>query len=249
MGSKKRRVLKIAAGFIAILLIGAILFITNAFVGNPISAMLANKEIERYAKQHYSYLDLEFEKVGYNFKDGTYMVRAKSKRSIDTHFLIAYRQGEVVWDEYESVVNMFNTLERLSDEYSALVKRIIKKQLGYENQSYVMYSGEEYEQPNDVLELDMAFDQTLPLNAEVTLRLNVEERSMEGLANLLTDAHRALAKENCTFSQYHIFADDEETMVMVNGVTPADIESGKLVSLLNEAKEKENGRISVYIKE
>lgn len=48
--------LKILAGVVAIALIGGILYISNAFVGNPISAMMANKAIEKYVDENYSSL-------------------------------------------------------------------------------------------------------------------------------------------------------------------------------------------------
>ncbi len=64
----KKLTLKMLAGAVAVVLIVGMLFVTNAFVGNPISAMMANKAIKQYVNQNYSYLDLEIEKVSYNFK-------------------------------------------------------------------------------------------------------------------------------------------------------------------------------------
>ncbi|OZV10256.1 hypothetical protein CIW83_21315 [Tissierella sp. P1] len=124
MKNIKNKILKILAGLIAIILIGGILFITNAFVGNPISARIADETIKQYIKDNYSYLDLELEKPIYNFKDGSYVMNVRSKSSIDTKFGIHYRNGSISYDSYEMrVLGMFNTLDRLSDEYSAVAKK------------------------------------------------------------------------------------------------------------------------------
>ena len=40
---KNKSILKVLAGAVALVLISGMLFITNAFVGNPLSAMVANK--------------------------------------------------------------------------------------------------------------------------------------------------------------------------------------------------------------
>lgn len=243
--------LKILAGVVAITLICSILFITNAFVGNPISAMMANKAIEKYVDKNYFSLDLEIEKARYNFKDASYVAMAKSKTSIDTKFAIYYRNGKVQRDDYESyVLGMFNTLQRLSNEYSTIAKDIVAKELGYENNTtMVMFNKDEYENSNDILELDMKFDKALPMDAEVTIRLDLKDNSLEGVAKVLTDAHKAFIDNNCNFKKYGLYAENDGMLVMVNEVTPADIESGELISRLEEAKNNDGvDGINVFIK-
>ena len=71
MKNNKRTILKVFAALIAFVLIGGLIFFTNAFVGNPISAMIANRAIEKYVGKYYPYLDLEVEKAIYNFKTGS----------------------------------------------------------------------------------------------------------------------------------------------------------------------------------
>ncbi|MDF2673380.1 MAG: hypothetical protein K0R09_1645 [Clostridiales bacterium] len=251
MKNNNRLILKILAIIAALALIGSILFITNSFVGNPITAMMANKAIKQYVKQNYSYLDLEVEKSIYNFKNASYIARAKSKTSIDTKFSIEYGDGKVQGDDYETyVLGMFNTLQRLSDEYSYIAKNIVAKELGYENNTtMVMYDKNEYENANDVLELDMKFDKSLPMNAEVTIRLDLEDNSMGGIAKVLTNAYNTFIDNGCIFYKYSLYAENDGMLVMVNEVTPKDIESGDLAGLLEKAKTNDglNG-ISVYIK-
>lgn len=249
---KGKKALKIFAATVAILLIGFILFVTNAFVGNPISAMIANNAIEKHVENKYSSLDLDVEKARYNFKDGSYMARAKSKSNVDIHFAIYSRNGKIQRDNYDAyVLGMFNTLQRLSEEYSKVAKSLVAKELGYENNTtMVMYDKSEYEQGDkNILRLGMDFDKSLPLDAEVDLRLDLDDNSIENIAKVLTDAHRVFIDNGCIFTKYGIYAENDGMMVMVNNVTPKDIEGGKLAELIEEAKDNEgiNG-IRVFIK-
>ena len=245
MKNKQKLIFKILAGVIAVIIIGGILFITNAFVGNPISAMMANKAINQYVDKNYYFLDLETEKAIYNLKDGSYIVRAKYKTSIDTKFAIYYFDGKVQRDGYQDyVLGMFHTLDRLSGEYSAIAKSIIAKELGYENNTTrVMYYKDEYEKPNDALELDMKFDKALPINAEVTIRLDLTNNSLEGISKVLTDVHKAFVVNDCIFSKYSLSSENDGSLVEISGVTPANIESGELLSLLKKAEMDEDTTI------
>lgn len=251
MKGRKKAGLKILAAIAAALLIGGILFITNAFVGNPLSAMRANKAIGQYVSQKYSHLNLEIGKVSYDFKNTAYISRAKSKTSIDTNFAVYYRDGRIERDDYESyVLGMFNTLDRLSHEYSLIAKNIAAEELGYENNTtMVMFDKGDYENANDIVELDMKFDRKLPLHAEVTIRLDLENHSLESIAEVLTKAHEAFKANDCNFDKYGLYTENDGVFVMVNGVTPAHIESGELLSLLEKAKGNEGmSEISVFIK-
>lgn len=251
MENKRKLTLKILSGVVAIALISGILFVTNSFVGNPISKTMANKAIEKYVEGKYSFLDLEIGKASYNFKDGSYMAIAKSKTSIDTKFAIYYRDGKVYRDNYEMyVLGMFNTLQRLSNEYSIIAKDIVAKKLGYENNTtMVMFDKNEYENAKDILELDMKFDKTLPMDAEVAIRLDLSDNSLESIAKVLVDAHRAFVENDCCFNKYSFYSENNGMSVMVNEVTPDDIESGELVSRLEKAKSNNSvGGIRIYIK-
>lgn len=244
----KRQILKILAGITAIALICGIFFVTNAFVGNPISSILADKAIKEYVDKEYPFLDLEIEKAVYNFKGASYIGVAKSRTSIDTYFRICYRNGKVQSDTYESnVLKKFNTLQRLSAEYSHVAKNIIAKELGYQNNSTIVRYNDENRNIDDIIELDMKFDRTLPIDTEVIIRLDLKDNSIEEISRVLINAHKAFIDNGCHFSKYGLFSENDEVLVMVNDVTPADIESGKLTNLLEEAYRDENNGISVFI--
>lgn len=242
--SQNNLAVRIVAGLLALILILGILFITNAFVGNPISAMMANRAIDRYINQNYSFLDLEVGKASYNFKTSGYMARANSKTSIDTKFAVYYRNGEIR-DDYENyVLGGFNTLQRLSDEYSYLAKKIIAQELGFEdNKTRVNYKKDEYEDNQDVIELDMKFDRTLPIDSEVIINIDLNNNTLEEVAEILIAAHRVFLTNDCLFNKYGLYAEnDEGILISVHGVTPKDIEGGKLLKQLEKALEQEELR-------
>lgn len=236
--TKNRKVLKILAGVTAILLISGMLFITNAFVGNPLSAMLANKAIKEYVGRNYAFLDLELDGVNYDFKTAGYREYAKSKTSVDTRFSIYYYDGEVKRDDYQIyVVEKFNTINRLTSEYSLIAKNIIADELGYEsNTTFVIQGKDESESYENVLELDMKFDKAVPINPEVSIQIRTEDFSLENVATVLTQAHEAFLANDCIFTKYGFYAYGEEANIMVIGVTPDDIESGELLTLLKTAE-------------
>lgn len=262
---KKNKMLKIFAAILAVVLISGVLLTTNAFVGNPISAKIAQRAVKNYVREKYSFLDLELEKPVYNFKDGSYVTWAKSKTSVDTKFSISYRDGEVYYDTYESyVLGMHNTLDRLSNEYTSVARGILEEELGYrDNAARVMYDKSEYENARNILKLDMGFDKSLPLNSMVSISIkNIEDVSLENISKILIDAHKVFINNECYFQEYGLYIGDSDTVVTINGVTPEDIEGGQLLGLLQQAKdhrddivlEKNGGRmddgrgITVFIK-
>ncbi len=239
----KNKIFKILAGILAIILICVILFITNAFVGNPISAKLAENAVKNYVNEKYPHLDLKLEKPVYNFKDGNYIVWAKSKTSIDTRFNINYRNGEVYYDNYEFyVLDMHNTLDRLADEYTFVVRKILERELGYkDNATRVMYDKGKYENAKDILKLDMEFDRTLPLNPEVNISIkDIKDISLENMSKILTDAHKVFVENECYFKKYGLDIGDSEIVIMVSGIIPEDIEGGQLLDLLQQAMDNKD---------
>lgn len=244
MQKESKKTLKIFAGILAFALIVTILFVTNIIVGNPISAKIADKAINKYVAQKYTDLNLEIEKSSYNFKHFSYMAIARSTISLDTKFKIYYQNGKGCWDTYEAVLGMDNTLNRLSIEYSSLVKKIIAKELGYkDNKTMVEYDNERAAlgRVNENLKLDMKFDRKLPINAKVNLNLNLKNQSLVGVSRFLSDAHTAFKDNYCDFYEYSIISEDSDgTVIMVSGVTPAHIESGNLLSLLEKAEKNGN---------
>lgn len=240
MKRNNKKGLKVIAGIIAIILILGILFVTNAFVGNPISAKLAERAINKYIEESYASLNLQVEKPVYNFKDGAYMARVKSNTSIDTNFSVQYRNGEVYYDSYEdNVLGLFNTIQRLSDEYTSLVRDIIGNDLGYgDNNTWVDYDDNIYENSEHVLELDMKFDRELPISARVVVNVEIDNPSLQEAASILVEAHKAFKENRCYFQEYDLFVGNGKTTINIMGVKPKDIERNDLLDVLEAALER-----------
>lgn len=251
MNTGKKSIFKVIIGILALLILAVIFNVVNAFKGNPITAMRANKYIQQYVDKNYASMDLEIEKAIYNFKEGAYLARVQSKNSIDTKFAIYYRGGEVIRDDYEScVLGKFNTLSRLQDEYSELVIPILSKVPGLEkNTSMVQVEKWEYEKANGNIQLDMKFDKTLPIAMKITIRADLTDNSLENIAQILEDSHEILIQNNCNFTSYELFSEYKDVLVMISDVKPSDIQGGKLLNLLQKAKNTEHDSgIRVYVK-
>lgn len=247
---KNNKGLRITAFIIALALIAIILFFANAFVGNPISAMMAKIKAEQYVEQNFSFLDLELEKPVYNFKFGEYIVKARSKTSRDTHFNIYYRGGKIVGDEYDiNVEQKYNTLQRLEEEYTFLVRNVIEE-LGYKDLGTRVFYSKQTEEAQEYLKLDMDFDKNLPIETEIYIQVQLKELTVEEIARILKDVYTAFEQKGYHFEKYSINYFDEECSLSVSNVTPDIITGGELEEILTEAKEKgHHGEVSFYIRQ
>ena len=82
----KKKVLRISALVLAVMMIIGVCFFANSLVGNPISKALAKNTAENYLEEKYGDKDYELEDVSYSFKDGYYYAHVSSPSSIDTSF-------------------------------------------------------------------------------------------------------------------------------------------------------------------
>lgn len=250
---KDKRILKIFAGLVALVLIIGILIFTNAFVGNPISSALAKAQSKKYVEKYYSQMDLKLEKPTYNFKDGAYIIKAYSESSKDTHFNIIYRNRDIR-DDYEfKVEGKTNTLQRLEDEYTNFVKKLLADTLGYEdNESRVMYEKNVYQIAGGLLELNQEFDINLPLKAYVSINLQLDHVSLEELVKALEDSHEIFLRNDCVFYEYNAMIGSGSKVYNIFGIEPNQIESGNLLEIFEKAIESKSGEyegISIFVKE
>ena len=123
----KKKILKISALFVAVLLIAGVCWFANSLIGNPISKALAKNTAEKYLAETYGDTDYELTDVSYSFKDGYYYAHISSKSSIDTNFsLLINGFGKLRFDYYENnVTSGWNTATRLDTEYRNAVDIII----------------------------------------------------------------------------------------------------------------------------
>ena len=122
----KQNTRKIITGTAAATILLGVGWLANAFVGNPISRLLAQHTAETHLDEHYADTDYYIEKLSYNFKDGNYHAFIESPTSIDTQFSFYITMGgKLRLDTYDSVLDGFNTARRLEMEYRALADTIL----------------------------------------------------------------------------------------------------------------------------
>ena len=123
----KKKTLKIIALITAFILIIGLSWFGNAFLGNPISKMLATNTAKKHLAETYPDTDYYIEKIAFSFKTSDYYAHIKSPTSIDTEFTLYISMlGELELDTYEDVVNGAITARRIDMEYRELVDTIFE---------------------------------------------------------------------------------------------------------------------------
>lgn len=161
-----KKILKIGALTLALVLIGVLLWFAMSFLGNPLSYFLADRAADQYLAEHYPDLDVSVTQVSYSFKDGSYHAWVESESSVDTHFgLVADWFGHIIYDYYDSrVLSGGTTAERINTEYREMVDEILDHKdfpcaldFGYGD---IQFSDSEYGcvMPRSELELDKLYN-------------------------------------------------------------------------------------------
>ena len=125
----KKRILKIAALVVAVVLMIGVCYFANGLVGNPVSKSLAKNTAEKYVGDNYGE-DYEIERVSFSFKDGYYHAFVSSESSIDGDFtLLIDMWGKLRIDTYEDrVASGWNTADRIGREYRSRVDAVFDSQ-------------------------------------------------------------------------------------------------------------------------
>lgn len=129
-----KRVLKIGAAVLAVLLILGLGWMANGLLGNPVCKYLAKRNLEAYLAAQYPGQELVLEKVGYSFKTGGYEGYVVLPGSRDVHFSIdTDGLGNIKYDRYESLVtSRFNTYLRLMEEYRCMTDPVLDTLPGFD---------------------------------------------------------------------------------------------------------------------
>ncbi len=197
---------KILAGITGIGLIVLLLLFVNAWVGNPVSNLLAKQAAQKYIDANYSDLDLEIQSSNYNFKFDAYLVFVQSALSQDTAFSIYTNSyGKVLRDDYEyEVANNFTTYRRLDAEMRKIAEALIGGSLDYDFE-YTSFQFTKDDHDLMKLERDMKLDIShppLPLVADIVLYS--EDLSYSKVAEVGKALETILKEENIPVSQYSV---------------------------------------------
>lgn len=191
--------LKSLSLFISILLIFFAILIILSFFGNPISRLVAEVAANKYLKTHYTNLDLERDRVYYDFKDGSYVVRLQDKNSIDTNFNLRFNSfGKMKYDTYNE--RFFNTFFRYVN---------FLDHLGYEIAKDCGLGFELWLRPDDdvdcraYLTLDQDFyADDLPSKIIAGFKAYAEKPSLDDLMNGLKKVYEALKERDIAAISY-----------------------------------------------
>lgn len=185
-----------------VLLLAAAWFL-DAFLGNPVSALLVRRNARNYMES--TYPELRIEDVRYSFKDGKYHAFVVSDSSQDTHFTLYYnRLGQLTADTYEDyVANGWNTVRRLEAAYQQQTDPILKSlpyhvTIGFCQLNYLFPEESASEVPalrlsELVPDKDYDISQLGEEYGQLILYLTVEDISPEAAADILLTLDRHLA--------------------------------------------------------
>ncbi len=130
MTKTKKRILKISALLLALVLIGGVAWFASTLVGNPVSSVLARINAKRYIEQIYPDSDYAVDYRGYDFKFCDYYAYVSSPTKLDEHFGIYMNGwGQVIRDGYDSVESKWNVASRLGSEYRTRVNSLFDSPL------------------------------------------------------------------------------------------------------------------------
>lgn len=205
--------LKSLSLFLAILLIFFAILIILSFFGNPISRLVAEVAANKYLKTHYTDLDLERDRVYYDFKDGSYVVRLQDKNSIDTNFNLRFNSfGKMKRDTYDE--RLFNTYRRYIDFLYDLGEEMAKDN-GLDFEVWLRPDNDfDY---REYLTLDQDFyADNLPSKVKAGFKAYAEKPSLDDLMNGLKKVYEALKQRDIAAMSYSglvIPNDDKEEVV------------------------------------
>ena len=199
---------KLSKVFIGLFIFLAIIFafICLAFFGNPISRLMAEKSATKYIEAHYKDLDLNRDRAYYNFKDGYYTVRLRSKTSKDTAFMLGFDSfGKLKQNTYDDI--LFNTEIRLLDELRGYGADLQYKY----NFPYEISLNTVEDVPRENLVLDQEFDfDNFKEDVNAQAFGYVEKPSLEECLDILCDLQKIMDKTSLKVTKYSIILIPEE---------------------------------------
>lgn len=203
--NNKSYIKRILFGFLIFLVIILAIFYL-LFFGNPISRLMAEKSADKYIETHYKDLDLNRDESFYNFKDGYYTVRLRSKKSKDTKFILGFDSfGKLKQNTYDSI--LFNTEIRLLDELREYGATIQKKY----NFPYEISLNTIDDVPREDLVLDQEFDFD-NFKEEVSAEVVGFSKNpkLEECLDILCDSQKIMDKTSLKVTKYSVILIPEE---------------------------------------
>ena len=216
-----RKIVKIIAGMIGFMLIAGLLFFVNAFVGNPISKLIAENSAKKYVEDKYSDIELSVEKSVYNFKFGSYMIFFRCPSSYDTAFSVYSDSfGKIIRDDYKyEVANNFTTWRRLDSELRNFGEKLMTENLPYNVMEAALTADtSNLDEDSELLVKDMEFDiHNLPFEITAFITVKSENVSYEKSAEVLKSMAELFENENIEIKEYDVRIEGDPLVTEVNG--------------------------------
>ncbi|MEQ3345843.1 hypothetical protein [Peptoniphilus senegalensis] len=203
--NNKSYIKRILFGFLIFLVIILAIFYL-LFFGNPISRLMAERSATKYIEAHYKDLELNRDETFYNFKDGYYTVRLRSKKNKDTKFMLGFDSfGKLKQNTYENI--LFNTEVRLLDELREYGATIQKKY----NFPYEISLNTVEDFPREDLVLDQKFDFD-NFKEEVSAEVVGFSKNpkLEECLDVLCDLQKIMDKTSLKVTKYSVILIPEE---------------------------------------
>lgn len=245
---KKRKIsTKIIFSMLFVLIVFISLSIANSFYGNPISKSVAAKKINDYIINNYNGIDYIIEEPKYNFKFSEYYSNVYSKKDIDVHFFVKYRNKKI-YDDYDiDVLSGWNTKRRMEDEYATLLTPLLKEEFaGSFNRVTIEYAKE-----INKASIETMFNKPLNTNdgeyKKLWLNLKDMDMTVESLSSNLKILHNKLTEKSYYIDEYVLWidGDGEYDYINVTGIKPNMIDAG-LTELIQYSKDNREEAFRKY---
>ena len=202
----------------------------SALFGNPITRMKASGAIGAYVRENFPQMSVS--SVHYGRDSGEFYAVVTLAGSVDTHFLVYYKNGECRDYYADSVTDLQNTVERMENAWSEKVKETLTDVLG---NGTVQVSVADFREARESGEfsVDMPEDTrpTVPLALHVTCE---GEPTVAALSRTLKAVFAALPEEY-DVARVNLTLKDGKTAWTAFHVTADDVASENLEALLSEA--------------
>lgn len=213
----KKRVLKISALCLAIVLILGVCFFANGLVGNPISKAMARHTAEKHLAANYPNTDYAIEDVSYSFKDGNYYAHIASPSSMDGNFTLRISMlGKLRSDDYSSrVEGHTNVANRLYFEYREMVDTVLNS-YSYPYTVSMGYGSLEFEREAGAQDVEGALKRSELVNdrfynvgelgaknGELVLYIDSDTVTNEKAAEILLETKRLMDQSGISFYTVH----------------------------------------------
>ena len=261
MKRKQLMVLRILAGTAGAAILVFLALVAFSFLGNPVTTFISGQKMQSYIDRHFSFLDLEKEKVFYNFKTGNYTMRVQDTRSRDTHFSVYYNpRTKETGDTYAyDVLDGTNTIMRLEEEYALLLKSLLQDALIQGESDYQLVSVQVIDEQRwngenpEIPPLDAPFEKNLLKGARIAVTLDAPDfpGNPAGAAGQMQQIYTVLRQNGDSFSEYTLYLEystqqsDGEVPYLsgITGVSPKDLENPSFPQRTQELVEKQRAEM------